>query len=46
MDLRMDLWKDLKLVLIELFKGVKELCDSYKKLKKFLDNFEKMVVKK
>ena len=34
------------MALTELPKGVKELCDSYKKLKESLDNLEKMVVKK
>lgn len=34
------------MALTELPKGVKELCDSYKKLKESLNNLEKMVVKK
>ena len=45
-DSRTDSRKDPKLALTELPKGVKELCDSYKKLKESLNNLEKMVVKK
>lgn len=45
-DSRTDSRKDPKLALTGLPKGVKELCDSYKKLKESLDNLEKMVVKK